>query len=651
MTDQGRLSHLFKLLSCFLAGISRSLGHAGIETETGTTAAAANSTYYNPILPGFHPDPSCIFVPERDNTFFCASSSFNAFPGIPIHASKDLQSWKLIGHVLDRLEQLPRLSETNRSTSGIWAPALRFHKDTFWVVTTLVDDDRPQSNFSRWDNLIFKAKDPFKPASWSDPVHFNFTGYDTEPFWDVDGKVYITGAHAWQVGPAIQQAEADLDTGKVGEWRTIWNGTGGLAPEGPHIYRRDSFYYLLAAEGGTGLNHMVTMARSKSISGPFEANPANPVLTNANTTSYFQTVGHADLFQDHVGNWWAAALSTRSGPEYVNYPMGRETVLTPVQWTSAKDWPVFSSISGEMSGWALPARVSPGDDVGGDGIGGTGPYINQGDLITFFPPGSSLPPHFTYWRFPRGGAYTISPPERPGTLRLLPSALNLTALNGNYAGGPGGGQTFVGRRQQDTLFSFSVDVSFAPPPSDREVGVEAGVTAFLTQNHHLDLGVVLLPANTTAGTTAFPGPAGGQGKDEPGAAGELVPHVRFRGMSSSTAVPGPVVARLPRAWWRNGSGGGGGGNATLELTLEIKAANTTHFMFSVGLAGARSAMQTIASAPNDAVSWGFTGTILGVYCTSNGGNGTTPAYISKWRYIPEGQFYDRGRFQEPHKSS
>ncbi|KAK3384416.1 glycosyl hydrolase [Lasiosphaeria ovina] len=672
MTDQGRIS----------------LGHAG--TGIGTAATAANSTYCNPILPGFHPDPSCIFVPERNNTFFCASSSFNAFPGIPIHASKDLQSWKLIGHVLDRPEQLPRLGETNRSTSGIWAPALRFHKDTFWVVTTLVDDDRPQSDFSRWDNLIFKAKDPFKPASWSDPVHFNFTGYDTEPFWDVDGKVYITGAHAWQVGPAIQQAEADLDAGKVGEWRTIWNGTGGLAPEGPHIYRRDGFYYLLAAEGGTGLNHMVTMARSKSISGPFEANPANPVLTNANTTSYctlryshtsrehksLQACHHqsrrsamptcsrttletgertARQSQQNVNGLvltceattlrWAAALSTRSGPEYVNYPMGRETVLTPVQWTSGKDWPVFSPISGEMSGWALPARASSGDDDGGDDIGGTGPYINQGDLITSFPPDSPLPPHFTHWRFPRGGAYTVSPAERLGTLRLRPSALNLTALNGNYAGGVGGGQTFVGRRQQDTLFSFSVDVSFAPPPSDREVEVEAGVTAFLAQNHHLDLGVVLLPANTTAGTTAFPGPAGakeegGQGKKGPD---ELVPHVRFRGMSSSTAVPEPVVARLPRAWWRNGGGSGSGsgsGNATLDLTLEIKAANTTHFTFSVGPAGARSAMQTIASAPNDAVSWGFTGTILGVYCTSNGGNGTTPAYISKWRYIPEGQFHD-----------
>lgn len=115
--------------------------------------AAENTTYFNPILPGFHPDPSCIFVPDWDDTFFFASSSFNAFPGIPLHASKDLQNWKLIGHVLNRREQLPRLAETNRSTSGIWAPTLRFKNDTFWLLTTLVDDDRPQSDSSRWDNV------------------------------------------------------------------------------------------------------------------------------------------------------------------------------------------------------------------------------------------------------------------------------------------------------------------------------------------------------------------------------------------------------------------------------------------------------------------------------------------------------------------
>ncbi|KAM0820018.1 putative Glycosyl hydrolase [Seiridium cardinale] len=584
--------------------------------------AYSNSSYYNPILPGFHPDPSCIFVPEWDNTFFCASSSFNAFPGIPIHASKDLQNWKLIGNVLNRKEQLPRLAETNRSTSGIWAPALRFHGGVFYIVTTMVDDDRAADDSSRWDNVIFKTDNPYEPLSWTNAIHFDFVGYDTSPFWDVDGQVYMTGSHAYHVFPGIQQAEANLDTGEFGEWVTIWNGTGGLAPEGPHIYLKDGYYYLLAAEGGfwhilnksitayrsrvggTGLQHMVTMARSRHINGPYESNPVNPVLTNANTS--IQTVGHADLFQDQTGNWWAVALSTRSGPDYLNYPMGRETVLTPVTWAEG-EFPVFTAVSGEMSGWPLPSTASD--------IHGEGPFINEGDTVDF-EPNSTLPAHFTYWRYPVPESYVISPPNHPNTLRLNPSSFNLTALNGNYAGPAG--QTFIGRRQQDTLFTYSVNFEFSPKLLEEE----AGVSVFLTQNHHLDLGIVMLPANSS--TAPFPGTNTTESLDDPST---LVPHFRFRGISYVT-VPDPVIIPVPKIW------------AGISLRLEIRASNITHYAFSAGPADAKSQMQTLIEVSNTAVSWGFTGVILGTYCTSNGLEGNTPAYISKWRYIPQGQFRD-----------
>ncbi|KAI8944673.1 glycosyl hydrolase [Xylaria longipes] len=558
-----------------------------------TALSRPNSTYTNPILPGFHPDPSCIFVPDWDDTFFCASSSFNAFPGIPLHASKDLQNWKLIGHVLDRKEQLPRLAETNRSTSGIWAPTLRYNEktETFWLVTTLVDDDRADDDASRWDNVIFKSKNPFDPKSWSKAVHFDFQGYDTSPVWDVDGKTYIVGGHAWRVSPGIMLAEADLDTGKVSEWKTIWNGTGGSAPEGPHIYRKDGWYYLLAAEGGTGLDHMVTMASSKSLYGPYEANPANPVLTNANTTEHFQTVGHADLFQDSSKNWWGVALSTRSGPEYLNFPMGRETVMVPVTWETGK-FPVWSPARGVMSGWLMPKTNKK--------ISGAGPFTTDGDIIDFAP-GSTLPTHFTHWRYPIASSYVVSPPEKPNTLRLDPSKLNLTALNGNYAGPEG--QTFVGRRQQDTLFTFSVDVDFAPGSS--EVDAEAGVSVFLTQNHHLDLGVVNLPAAENA---SMP-----------------IPHFRFRGISY-VPVPGDIAVPVPAAW------------RGTPLRLEIRASNATHYVFSAGPASSMSRMRTLLEVSNEPVSWGFTGVLLGVYCTSNGHEATTPAYFSRWRYTPQDQF-------------
>lgn len=230
-----------------------------------------------------------------------------------------------------------------------------------------------------------------------------------------------------------------------------------------------------------------------------------------------------------------------------------------------------------------------------------------------------MPAHFTYWRYPNTSHYTVSPPENPNTLRLSPSFLNLTALNGNYAGpldGPDG-QTFVGRRQQDTLFTFSVDLSFSPTVLEEE----AGVSAFLTQNHHLDIGIVLLPAS--ASTAHFPGTnATTEPAEDPSA---LIPQVRFRGISY-IPVPDPVVVPVPKAW--RGS----------PLTLEIKAANGTHFAFSVGPAGHESEMRTVLTASNDAVSWGFTGVILGTYCTSNGGKGMTPGYFSRWQYIPQGQF-------------
>ncbi|KAL2114482.1 hypothetical protein VUR80DRAFT_5967 [Thermomyces stellatus] len=604
------------MLTTLLLALGLSSAVSGQEYPDEPPVAAANSTFYNPIFPGFHPDPSCIFVPEWDDTYFCAASSFNAFPGLPIHASKDLRDWRLIGYALNRPEQLPRLAETNRSTSGIWAPTLRYEDDTFWIFTTLVDDEKEDADASRWDNIIFSAKDPFDPLSWSEPTHFEFEGYDPSPFWDKDGKVYVTGAHAWRVSPGIHQAEIDLETGEVGEWEVIWEGTGGEAPEGPHIYYKDGFYYLLVAEGGTGHDHMVTISRSENLFGPFESNPANPILTNTNTTSLFQAVGHADLFQDRDGNWWCVALSVRGGNEYLHFPMGRETVLSPATWEEG-EWPLVDPIRGTMEGWPMAERNT---DV--DGIGRW--VSDREDNIGVFK--ESLPPHFQYWRFPNPDHFEVS----SGTLRINPSSVNLTALNGNYAGPEG--QAFVGRKQQDTLFSFSVNIDFEPEVE----GEEAGVSAFLTQNHHMDLGVVLLPAGSeTVTVVSVEGTEGGEDGEteegdndgEPAAEGRLVPYFRFRA-ESYVPVPEPLVVPVPEEW------------AGETLRLEISGKNYTHYSFSAGPAARRHEARTFMEASNEALSWGFTGVILGVYATSNGGEGSAPAYISEWKYVPHEQFRD-----------
>ncbi|KAK5197515.1 hypothetical protein LTR99_007885 [Exophiala xenobiotica] len=578
-------------------------------------AIAASSTYTNPIFPGFFPDPSCIFVPEWDNTFFCASSSFEAFPGIPIHASKDLVNWKLASNVLNRPDQLPDLAITNKSTSGIWASTIRYHQGTFFVMTTLVFDDADQFNSSRWDNMVFQSKDPFKSSSWSDPVHFDFVGYDTSPYWSDNGTVYVTGSHPWHVAPGITMTTIDLTTGEVGsDVRFIWNGTGGLAPEGPHIYSKDGWYYLMIAEGGTGLTHMETIARSKTIDGPYTPNSANPILTNANTSQYFQTVSHADLFQDPAGNWWGVSLATRSGPNFTTYPMGRETVMFPVTWKTG-DWPILQPVRGQMSGWQMPPpNIS---------IAGEGPFTDTADHLTF-PPKSSLPIHLVHWRIPINDSYTVSPPGHPNTLRLRPSKLNLTGYDGNYAGPQG--QTFVGRRQTDTLFTYSVNMEFWP----QAPGDEAGISVFLTQNHHIDLGIVLLPNSTSS--------ASASDSSKP-----LVPYFRFAA-TSYLAVPPPVLVPIHSSF-PNYTTLSDPTATTLSLLLEVKANNLTHYAFSAGPVDAMSDVINIGYAPAADVSFGFTGTILGVYATTNGRvvNASapgTPAYISDWKYTPQGQFLD-----------
>lgn len=215
----------------------------------------------------------------------------------------------------------------------------------------------------------------------------------------------------------------------------------------------------MIAEGGTGLNHEVTIARSRSLDGPYIPDPANPILTQANTTSYFQTVGHADVFQDQHGLWWGVALATRSGPEYQTYPMGRETVLASVEWSDG-GWPVWQNVTGAF-------RRQPS-------VGDRGPAPGQGPLISApdhldFAPGTALPPQLVHWRLPICQNYVVSPPGHPYTLEITGSRLNLTGLDGNYAGPQG--QTFIARRQTDSFFVFSVDVIANLIGEEHEVGV------------------------------------------------------------------------------------------------------------------------------------------------------------------------------------
>ncbi|PMD26966.1 glycoside hydrolase family 43 protein [Hyaloscypha hepaticicola] len=556
-----------------------------------------NSTYTNPMLPGWHSDPSCIFVAEENNSFFCATSSFLTFPGMPIYTSKDLVNWRLGSHVFSRPSQVPQIGNTTVQNGGLWATTIRYHDGIFYAIVSYT----PESPFIV-TGFIFTTTDPYNDNAWSDPLVFPLIDIDPNLFWDDDGTTYIQFS-------GIHQQTIDLETGILGPASIIWTGFTKYIPEGPRMYKKDGYYYLMIGEGGTELGHHEAIARSANIWGPYEGYSGNPILTATNTTQYFQTVGHADLFQDASGNWWGSALATRSGPAWENYPMGRETVLFPVIWNEG-EWPVLQPLRGHMNGWQLPLQTRA--------IPGSGPFVEDPDVIDF-PPGSAIPPHFLYWRFPPEDAFAVSPQGHPNTLQLRPSKSNLTSSAPLTTIEE---LSLIMRVQTDTLFSFSIDVvSFEPKLQEEEVGV----TAFLTQTQHLDLGIVLLPKSNS-------GSEGGA---------NLAPHLRFR-VTNVPALKGDfsgslptIIKPLPESW------------LNAPIRLQIDAVNETHHAFSAASSTDSWGNELIGIAPATILSGGdgeFTGTLVGVYATSNGGAGTTESYISRWRYQGKGQDINNGTF-------
>lgn len=275
--------------------------------------------YINPILKGFNPDPSICRVGED---YYLVTSTFEYFPGIPVYHSRDLVNWNMIGHCIERAEQLPL--EDVKSSGGIWAPVIRFYEGKFYVT----------ASFDGIGNFIVSSDDPSK--GWSNPVWTDFSGIDPSMFFE-NGKMYYC---ANDIGERLQSfgsegvslAETDMRTGKViGEIKRIWTGGGGGWIEAPHIYHIGEYYYIIAAEGGTGSGHHEIAGRSKSIWGPYENCPENPILTNRNDTSRnVSCSGHGDIVDDVNGNWWMVHLGTRNIDGMSH--LGRETFLMPLIW-------------------------------------------------------------------------------------------------------------------------------------------------------------------------------------------------------------------------------------------------------------------------------------------------------------------------------
>ncbi|MFI9318288.1 glycoside hydrolase family 43 protein [Kitasatospora aureofaciens] len=386
-------------------------------------------TVTNPVIPGFHPDPSVCRVGDD---YYLVCSSFEYFPGIPVFHSRDLVNWRQIGNALDRPGQL-RLPRDTPSSGGIYAPTLRHHDGRFWLIVTNVSGD---------GNMIFTATDPAGP--WSDPVRLpGVHGIDPDLAWDEDGTCWCTVA-------GITQVRIDPATGEtLGEPYRIWSGTpGSTAPEAPHLYRIGAYWYLMIAEGGTERGHSVSVARGPSPSGPFEPCPANPVLTHRGTDSPIQNTGHADLVQAPDGSWWMVLLAVRPrGGTPAWYVLGRETFLAPVEWVDG--WPVVGAVTPELPGPPWP--LSPAPAV---------PARDDFDLAELHPQWISL----------------RARPERLCTLKERSGWLTLRAAGASLDENDA---VFVGRRQQHLACRASTLID----PADGR----GGLAVRLDEEHHYEI--------------------------------------------------------------------------------------------------------------------------------------------------------------------
>ena len=388
-------------------------------------------TYTNPIIPGFYSDPSVCRVGED---YYLITSTFEYFPGVPVFHSKDLVNWEQIGHVIHRKEQIPK-------DLNIFAATLRYHDGTFYMITT---------NVSTQGNFYMTATDPAGP--WSDPIWIDVAEIDPDLFFDDDGRAYV-------ISSTFELTEIDIKTGELkGEKRKVWNSTGGRYPEAPHIYKKDGFYYLMAAEGGTEEAHMVTIARSHSIWGPYIDNPANPIAAHANVAGMgnpIQGVGHADMVKAHDNTWWMVIHGYRSVSGYPpHHTLGRETCLVPVSWPKG-GWPVVNgngTVSPEMAHPTLPQQ----------------PFEPKPARTDFK---EDLGLEWNYVQPPNDKDFELD--KKKGILTLNGSALKI---------GENESPTFIGRRLTDIQFSATTRLNF-DPKNDNE---EAGMT-LLNNGIHFDM--------------------------------------------------------------------------------------------------------------------------------------------------------------------
>lgn len=412
----------------------------------------------NPIIPGFYPDPSICRVGDD---YYIANSSFELCPGIPIFHSRDLAHWKQIGYAMTPENGF--YTDANLFSGGVMAPTIRYHKGAFYIINC---------NFGDKGNFIVTAKDPAGP--WSEPHWItDIHDIDCSIFFDTDDKCYL-------VSPGEDKEEDnnraffltpyDIENFRVcGERKKIWNSAmrGACAPESPHIYHVGDYYYLMIAEGGTEHNHSVMIARSKTIDGWYEGNPANPVLTHRHLGWDYpiENIGHADLVETQTGKWYAVMLGVRI-IEGQHMNMGRETFICPVEWQ--RGWPVFSKDTGKVE-LTYPADPDlPWCEVSDDGLD------NSFDDFDGKEPGMDWSfwgtPSESYWKM-KNSTLSLKCLKRPMTRKLLPVSFEpKTEKDENVS--------FIGRRQRHIDFSFEISMDFEAKENE-----SAGMVIMQQCNH------------------------------------------------------------------------------------------------------------------------------------------------------------------------
>ena len=410
-------------------------------------AGYAQNKLINPILPGFYPDPSIVKV---GGDYYLINSTFSYFPGIPVFHSKDLNNWKQVGNAIDRPSQMNFMGE--RLTRGLFAPSINYHNGTFYITCTDIDN---------MGNFVITASNPAGP--WSDPVAIpEVRGIDPSLFFDGDEAYIIYNSEAPGNKPlydghrTVRMFPFDAKALKVkGSEIQLINGGVDISKkpvwiEGPHIYKRDGFYYLLAAEGGTSINHTQVAFRSDKATGPFVPYDKNPILTqkglDPNRKNPVTSTGHADLVEGPDGKTYAVFLGVRPY-EGDYYNTGRETFIAPVSWSSG--WPVINPDVKEVQ-YAYKVDFSTSPSAGQ--VAQNGNFIvkhdlsNNKDLSLLF-----LRTKPAAWYKPGKNGLTL--------------ALQAETIMGK------GNASFVGRRQQHLVSEATTTMDFNAIAENEKAGL------------------------------------------------------------------------------------------------------------------------------------------------------------------------------------